>query len=194
MTIPWLKRTTFAWLLTALIAGLAPVGVKGEDPRPKERDTRDIRERERSKARENETLGRDGDKLGRGDEKISRDSDKISRDSDKLTKDNKSRDSERLAKSDDTLAKDERIRTQEEARRQEAADRLQENNRVGKEWETKTDQYLKEQRLQDGKKIETSGREVTIQSADGTRSRADIIYQRPSDGKWVLVHKQQTQF
>lgn len=153
-------RKSTGWLLAALLASWAPSALYGQDERPRERDTREVRERDRKQG-ENEKLRPGEDELRRGDDRV---------------KDNSA---DRLSPESDKIVRDKNV--SDEARRQEAKDRLQENKKNGDAWERKTDDYLRKERKVDAHD------QVTIQSSDGTRSRADMIYRDPKTGEYVMV-------
>jgi hypothetical protein len=160
-------RVSF-WLIAALFASLSPNANRlyAQEEKAPEHDSRVRREEERKK-NENGRLERDGDR-NLGKDELNRKGDEIKRENDGLAKDgNKS-----LGKES---AEDAKIRERK-------GEQLKENGKKGAEWETKTDQYVR-----DHEKVDTRN-QVTIQGPDGTRSRADIMYEKPGKkGEYVLV-------
>jgi hypothetical protein len=182
----------------------------GQDAKPRERsDRRDAIERD-PKAPKNESLGREGDRMERTDEKLNRDGDQLKGQNEKLAREGETsgRKGEKLDRNGDNLPRDEKAansgqaradettrqpkadvapketqsdaQAREEASRQRKTEILQENQAKGKAWEARTGEYLKEGGKADPKD------QVTIESRDGVRSRADYIY-RDNEGRYVLV-------
>jgi hypothetical protein len=173
------RRSILLWLSVALLIPAIPSrSLHAQDEKPKERETRDKRERER-KANENERLDRDGDKVTDRDEKLNAREDRVTDANERLTRDGdtKTREAERLRRDDNTLERDEKVKTPEES---QMAERLKQNQEAGRQWESKTEKTIAEREGKD------PYRQVTLESNDGTKSRADLIYQ-DHEGKYVLV-------
>ncbi len=92
------------------------------------------------------------------------------------------RDRDKVNPREEVKTEDDRRRTEEEKAKERGKAQILEETRIkGREWEQKTEDYLADR---EG----NVNRQVTLESRDGVRSRADLIYEdRENPGKYVLV-------
>ena len=160
-----MKKSALLLLSFVLAGPVFPGGSLHAQERPKERDTRERIDADRAKENTDERLTGKDDKVG--DEKTGPKDDRVTPKDDRPGMDGARESSEEKAKTSEEL-------------RAERADRLRENREAGKSWEGTTERTIA---AREG--VEPF-REVTLESANGTRSRADMIY-RDHNGKYVLI-------
>ncbi len=201
------RRSIWMWLALALLVPTFSARISAQDEKPKERDTRDKREREK-KANENERLNRDGDRVVDRDEKLSGKEDRVTDTNERLARDGERKsDNEKLkrdeGKNEDERARDESARGRDNTQRTEQGFRSQQEfddhyqkhvidrGEWGKEGITREEYLRKAQELRDtpadGKNVEQIDRADNRVSKYDHRDNGFGVYER--DGTVVTYFR-----